>query len=160
MAKKKNNGNYPHIEKREELIKQVGRIKYLIEKGLESPLMITKRMRKRLEEYKINIDDIKPIKVIIEEPKEKKEKKTYEDRKRVYEYYRNGEYVFTGTQDEIYEELGIPKSIISQIASLNRPRMIGQGKRHSKEYHTAKYIGKVGELKDGKGGYNRPKTTS
>lgn len=157
MAKKKNHNSYPHMEKKEELIKQVGRIKYLIEKGTESPLMITKRMRKRLEEYKIDIDKIKPIKVIIEEPKKEKEKKTYEDRKRVYEYHRNGEYIFTGTQEEIYKELGIPKSIISQIASLNRPRMIGQGKRNSKEYHTAIYIGKVGELKDGKGGYKRRK---
>lgn len=119
--------------------------------------MITKRMRIRLEEYKIDIDKIKPIKVIMEEPKKEKEKKTYEDRKRVYEYYRNGEYVFTGTQDEIYKELGISKSIISQIASLNRPRLIGQGKRHSKEYHTAIYIGTVGELKDGRGGYKRVK---
>lgn len=157
MAKKKKHNSYPHMEKKAELIKQVGRIKYLIEQGLESPLMITKRMRKRLEEYKIDIDDIKPVKVIIDEPKKEKEKKTYEDRKRVYEYYRNGKYVFTGTQDEIYKELGIPKSVISQIASLNRPRMIGQGKRNSSEYHTAKYIGKVGELKDGKGGYRQIK---
>lgn len=157
MTKKKTNGSYPHMEKKQELIKQVGRIKYLIEKGTESPLMITKRMRIRLEEYKIDIDKIKPIKVIMEEPKKEKEKKTYEDRKRVYEYYRNGEYVFTGTQDEIYKELGISKSIISQIASLNRPRLIGQGKRHSKEYHTAIYIGTVGELKDGRGGYKRVK---
>lgn len=157
MAKKKTHNSYPHMEKREELIKQVGRIKYLIEQGTESPLMITKRMRKRLEEYKIDIDDIKPIKVIMEEPKKEKEKKTFEDRKRVFEYHRNGEHIFTGTQDEIYEELGISKSIISQIASLNRPRLIGQGKRHSKEYHTAIYIGKVGELRDGKGGYKKRK---
>ena len=155
MAKKKTHNRYPHIERKQELIKQVGRIKYLIEKGTESPLMITKRMRKRLEEYKVDIDKIKPIKVDIDEPKQEKEKKTYEDRKRVFEYHRNDEHIFTGTQDEIYEELGISKSIISQIASMDRPRMIGQGKRHSKEYHTAIYIGTVGELKDGKGGYKR-----
>lgn len=49
--------------KPQELVWEIGRIKYMMSQDLLNPPCITSRMKKRAKEYGINIDEIKPIKV-------------------------------------------------------------------------------------------------
>lgn len=123
-----------------EFKKELGRIKYMQQSGMFGPPPITKRMMKRMAEFNINFDDIKPVKVdlknITSDRPSKKRKNQNERQKRIYRYYLDGVYRMTGTKEAIAGKENISVHTISQLVSKKHPMRKGRGLKTGSVMHS------------------------
>lgn len=144
----------PKFDK-QDLLKVIGRIKYMEQSGMDMPPPYTKRMLQRIEEHKIDIDKVKPVKVDLDYLDHKPKNQHSKDALRVYKYFYNGKHVMTGTKKEINAAHGVSLYMIVKLASAGKPMYIGRGNRGTGDTHSCECLGTIGELREaGKLPYN------
>lgn len=132
---------------KKELLRVLGRIKYMQQSGMEGAPPYTKTMLKRAAEHKINIDKIEPIEVDLTPLDQSKKQRADNDSHRIYEYYVNDEYMMTGTKKEISRKHGVSVYMIERLSSQGKTMYMGRGNRGSGDTHSCKCLGTIGELR-------------